>query len=776
MEIRDVFSAQPKSIWEYLCENGQGLYVPAYQRPYSWSKEQITRLIEDCTHGFSTLISQKDAITFIGTIIAIHDTELVTVAPIVKGDVPSKVMTIIDGQQRLSTMLLINTVLHEEIILRSKKITHSELDVCNWLNEECLKVTSRLGKTFEEDMTYGDSLYRFYPRMIRAYNDSWSRKKDKAQYSSPIGYYLHSYGNHCRDSGTPKPFKYVPPKQSLEEIAKHESIKNARSIIQGQIRLIARGADKDDEKLEIPTLAAIIQSKILQDSLLKNDLPEVIIEVLKSDNFFEYKELMRLVLFANFVLDRVAITIVTAKNEDYAFDMFESLNTTGEPLTAFETFKPRVIHTEGLESYKESEVYNYVVITESYLECFSKSKEKQDATTKLIIAFALAEAGKKVSKRLSDQRHFLKESYEAHREHKQQKRFVQHLSHTAIFMRDVWHNDNKKLPDLKLIDNNQDAILCLDFLRQINHTVTIGIIVRYYSQVLLANNEFRPKAINDFIEIVKAVTAFSVLWRASRKGTAGIDGIYRDIMNQGYPSIQLPPIARCVNELLPPPKLVKQAFSEILHNPSKGRDRISIGGKEDWVRYVSKEPIYSNQKTVATFVLLAAAHDSSVDKSKAGLLISGKLGLLPLLTPEIWQGKDSQTVEHIAPQTASEGWLTSLYDDIDLIDHLGNLTLLPSIENSMVGNRPWVQKRLIYKILSAETLDEQEPLIQQAQQQGIDFSDSTQNLLMKSRYLPMVRAISMVEGDWTPDLIEQRSIRLAELAWNKIAPWLDLPT
>lgn len=31
MQIEDVFGAVPKSVWQYLCENGQGLYVPAYQ-------------------------------------------------------------------------------------------------------------------------------------------------------------------------------------------------------------------------------------------------------------------------------------------------------------------------------------------------------------------------------------------------------------------------------------------------------------------------------------------------------------------------------------------------------------------------------------------------------------------------------------------------------------------------------------------------------------------------------------------------------------------------
>lgn len=36
MEIKDVFSANPKSVWEYLSENGQGLYIAAYQRKYKF--------------------------------------------------------------------------------------------------------------------------------------------------------------------------------------------------------------------------------------------------------------------------------------------------------------------------------------------------------------------------------------------------------------------------------------------------------------------------------------------------------------------------------------------------------------------------------------------------------------------------------------------------------------------------------------------------------------------------------------------------------------------
>ena len=39
-------------------------------------------------------------------------------------------------------------------------------------------------------------------------------------------------------------------------------------------------------------------------------------------------ELSRAFLFTNYFLDRVAVTQVLVKKEDYAFDLFEALNTT----------------------------------------------------------------------------------------------------------------------------------------------------------------------------------------------------------------------------------------------------------------------------------------------------------------------------------------------------------------------------------------------------------------------------------------------------------------
>ena len=769
MQISDVFGAQPKSVWEYLCENGQGLYVPAYQRQYSWDKSKVSRLFEDACHGFTMLIEHDDSITFLGTIIAIHDTQYLTVNPLVKGDVPSRVMTIIDGQQRLTTLLLVNTVLHEEIRSRSAKLKDQEHADREWLREECMKIIGRLAKTFEEDKDYGDDAFRFYPRMIRAYDDSWSRKKGKANYSSPIGHYLHSYGIHGRGD-LKTSYKLEPPEGSVEPL-KHKLLADGRKTVQGLIK----GVAKNNIDLELPGFDQMIASSAFQNILVKADFPDQVNVTLATEGNDDFKELMRLVLFANFVLDRVAITIVTAKNEDYAFDMFEALNTTGEPLTAFETFKPRVIHCEGLENYEKSKSHEYMKSVEGYLDGFGKTDDKQDATSRLVVAFASAEHGEKLSKRLSDQRRFFKDNFDKLADGEPKRNFVRHLSHATLFIQHAWSEDKSAKPKLFSADEaaTDDVLLCLDLLRSFKHTITQGLLIRFYSEIRKADAGGREQAVQAFVKATKACVAFSVLWRASRRGTDNIDMHYRKLMEAGHPASGLAPLARRgsngAESLTPDADLLQKALSSILVVDGK------ISDKEEWVKAASKLPAYTNQREITRFILLAAAHDSANDAAAPGLTVAGRIGLLPLLDYTHWHDEDSQTVEHIAPQTKEGGWLDVIYEDGETIDRLGNLTLLPKAENSSLGNGSWSRKRLLYKVLSAATSDELDPLLLQAAEQEIVISKSTAELLANSRHLPMAKAVALVEGDWTLDLVDRRSARIAELAWARIAPWLGLP-
>ncbi len=695
MQIEDVFGALPKSVLQYLCENGQGLYIPAYQRQYSWDKSKIERLVEDISHGFKMLINHEDAITFLGTIIAIHDTQYQTVNPLVKGDVPARVMTIIDGQQRLTTLLLINTVLHDSIRVKASSLKDST-DVENvWLFEECMKVTGLLAKTFEEDKDYGDGPFRYYPRMIRAYDDSWSRKRDKAEYNSPVGRYLHLYGQHCRDKAD-KYFKFELPPEVAEH-SKHKKLGDGRRAVQNMLSAIASG-EVSAYQLELPSLECMLGSKSFQEILVKAEFPEEVQTAIKADEKSDYTELLRLVLFANFVLTRVAVTTVTAKNEDYAFDMFESLNSTGEPLTAFETFKPRVIHFEGLDKYEKTSSFEYMQAAEAYLEGFTKTDDKQDATSRLIVAFASAERGEKLSKRLSDQRRFFKERFDK-LGGEAKRAFIRHLSHTALFVQHSWPDSMAKTPSIQSAEEAATDVvkLCLDVMRAIKHSIVLGPLVRFYSEIRKADAEGRKIAINEFIEATLAVASFSTLWRASRRGTDNIDMHYRNLMAQGCAAVGMPPLCRVANDGTenPAPRaaLLKEALRHLLKIEGK------IETKDDWVKAVARLPAYQNQRDITRLLLLAATHNSAVDKAEPGLTVAGKEGLLPMLEFKYWRDDSSQTVEHIAPVTQSEGWEGELYEDGDTIHRLGNLTLLPRSENSSLSNGSWERKRLIYKVL-----------------------------------------------------------------------------
>jgi hypothetical protein len=177
---------------------------------------------------------------------------------------------------------------------------------------------------------------------------------------------------------------------------------------------------------------------------------------------------------------------------------------------------------------------------------------------------------------------------------------------------------------------------------------------------------------------------------------------------------------------------------------------------------------------VCRFLLLVAAHDTTLDESIPGLVKEGKKGTLEMLCWKRWVGDTTLTVEHVAPQTITGDWDTSLgQQDPSFLDTVGNLTLLPLAENSSIGNRPWQEKRVIYSVLAAKSDDEVEQILAGAQRQGVKLGKSTQELLKDSMYIPQVDAIAKVEGNWTSELVTRRSERLSEIVWTRLSRWLN---
>jgi len=106
-----------------------------------------------------------------------------------------------------------------------------------------------------------------------------------------------------------------------------------------------------------------------------------------------------------------------------AFDIFEALNTTGTPLTAFETFKPHVY--EKITDLGAKRSFKYMEDITKFLENYS--------TDDLLLDFAFADSGCELPKRLNRQRLYLNEYDNLDNDDKE--KFVESLFHTKEFLK-----------------------------------------------------------------------------------------------------------------------------------------------------------------------------------------------------------------------------------------------------------------------------------------------------------------------------------------------------
>lgn len=72
LNIEKSFLTENRSVLDFLNQSGQGLYIPLYQRDYSWDSDNIEQLLEDLTRGVQRIASgevsdDSKEIRFLGT-------------------------------------------------------------------------------------------------------------------------------------------------------------------------------------------------------------------------------------------------------------------------------------------------------------------------------------------------------------------------------------------------------------------------------------------------------------------------------------------------------------------------------------------------------------------------------------------------------------------------------------------------------------------------------------------------------------------------------------
>jgi hypothetical protein len=794
-----IFEADSESLYDFVSKNGRGLYVPPYQRDYAWDKVNVERLIDDTVQGLNALLKRPDeSITFLGTIIAMNDAKKSTINPLVKNQVYGQVMTVIDGQQRLTTLLLLCLTLLLEIESQWAKLKKSKTEISDetkmWIETRVNDMRGLLSQMLAEKQNNGDKEFRYFPKMIRAFIDTWSYESERAVYESPIAWLLFEFVKF-RERDNPNWSEFQKVLQAGAEGSPNQAERKHLIKMMRVMRVKLKALPTDDE---FPTLISIARDGNKQEILFGEEFPEPmslaleailgkqsnglfvdeegdlklgVTESKSKDYWATATELISLLIFSKFALERITLVVVTATTEDFAFDVFEALNTTGQPLTAIETFTPRVVQSVGLANYNTSEEKKHIDAAFSYLKKASKAEDRQKRSAELLVAFALAEMGDKRSKNLADQRRFMRETFDKYTTRASQQEFIRHLADLARFFDSSWvDGDHKpKIGDWELDDL---TALCVRFLVDLGHTITAPLLAQYAAKVTFSSDsEERKHAQLEFARVAQAVVAFAVIWRSSRDTTDRIDQVFRDLMSKGFDEYKVPPLARGLRAegSLPDAETIQKVLvSKLKADRSSGG--ANIGTKKEWIDKTVVQRIYDVNTTLSRFLLLAAFHDT-VEKGD-GQLEVGKNGTHPTLTFQAWLDDKYSSVEHVAPQSNKNGWSTDLYDD-DEFDRLGNLTLLPTNANQSLSDRPWEQKRSLFAALAANTQAESENIIAAMKEQGVDLSKIAGTIYC-GKFLPHVHAISGIKETWDLDVVDKRGRELAELAWNRLSPWLNV--
>ena len=432
---------------------------------------------------------------------------------------------------------------------------------------------------------------------------------------------------------------------------------------------------------------------------MKNSIDDWVKKNLTAANFQNFSE---------YLLIKCNYVHVVADDQNTAFAMFEPLNSTSEPLTAFEVYRskvtrminppPKFENVEGLLDYSHA--------------------QRDEVTTKsnnLVFSMAQAFDGQRPKRNFNRLKVYL--------DTKIDQSFVDYIESAADFYSRIWYELPEKTPPaIRDISDLQDAIR---FLKASAHDAPVPLLIRYY----IEKPEWMPT-------IAKIIVAFFALWRVGFE-TSSLPGVYRDLLNPRNPN--------CINIMsgnIKTPAELAAYFRGVLQD-KWGRPQEREQYLDLWLRYQTQLS-YENQKTICRFFILQHMKETL------------RVNFIP---DDPWTKVDD--IEHIASQN---GALSS-----DLVNIIGNLTILPSSINRSMQNAPWDDKREIFGLLSSPnpssqtTYKDGRPMPPQV----VDYINSN------AKSLSHLRDLSQ-NATWSQDEIMKRNKDLLSVVWDVLwGKWLN---
>ena len=775
-KVSELYKAEASNLIDLaMLSNGNvGFRVPEYQRQYDWSRDDIKRVYTGALNGLSRLPRSKgaNALTFLGTLILVNEKEL-------EHDFNGQSLAIIDGQQRLTTLALFACALCE--LLREQLATTdlSGLDgeTKDWLAAKVDESQLPLHMCAVGSQWVSVRETYPFPRIVR-HNDKRGRTFRTSEYVSPVAQFLDAFSKDIVSNDAENRRAGTSSKGEVTS-SRHSKFSQNFKIVQELLSELNRPSWYEDNDCGLFDVSNIrlrecreLFQRPSEDHGHTRNVDRMITKAIATESTHA---LLRTIMFAAYFCNCIVLTRVTTEDESAAFDIFDSLNTTGQPLTALETLKPRVVAVErrhGEGSYHGSPAERSFSMIEENVEALSdKPDDKQNETRDLIVTFALHLAGRKLPKDLSSQRTFLATAYDRSVDDNSGGKFLELFADTSTFRRVYWHEQGIR-NDLYFYHQDEsfnEIRLLVSFIRAMRTSLAIPVLARYWS------TDIRETGDAEFREVLRAVVAFVVVRRAWTGGTAGVDADLRKLMagnSAGEESgrrLGLHAGHRGDRNRLTPEEL-KQAMRGFLEDKGIATDR------DAWVERAAKQPLYQHSKALVRFMIFAAAEGSIASTEVPGTWerdgVKQATHTGRYLNYATWDDPNYSTVEHVAPrQGPVDGWTGGLYLDNDLRDSLGNLVMLPPRENAGIGNAPWVKKRLFYRAITETRHDVQKELKGQAAENGIPFGPGTSELLKKGDSLSLLQPLRDVER-WDEGLVRTRGRNTAGLCWDLLWPWL----
>lgn len=187
IKIKTALGAESQWISDFFRSDAIGYYIPAFQREYSWRKDNVQQLLEDLCNGVNFLVEaegNESELHYLGIMIVLESIKLDKEESEAQ---PYRIDSIIDGQQRISTIAMLAALLH--LCIHSHKIRLQALrdsryaEVINSID----KHKDALWKVFTVNFHSGDPKYK--PKLIRSMVDSWTFE-GMDTYQSPLTKFL----------------------------------------------------------------------------------------------------------------------------------------------------------------------------------------------------------------------------------------------------------------------------------------------------------------------------------------------------------------------------------------------------------------------------------------------------------------------------------------------------------------------------------------------------------------------------------------------------------